>query len=369
MDTVDLAPLLTAAEGLLSAHTEYEEFISLTGTNSPVIANHLVCAVRLAADRLAHDLTAAVPGNVILREVGKSPWKNDALGMLRSGTVRLRQGIADYPGTVKVFNSGGPSQVLCIPAGETFQFDPTAIGEIKAAVARLRKHLPVPTPASPNSEAPTPPNLFARLSGERYQIRFAGKEEIVPMLAGLQVVQYLIKQPGKAAHVMEINRALYEGNPRAAAIEDAFTRSGEQKAMDGFTSEASRTPDTCSAQELKDAKEALTSLEEQAVQAWEGGEHDKANRLDASVDQTRQWIKEAEALQRRNRRRQPDQGSQAEKVRVKLTNNFTNACDALRARYGLSELADHLEEQIDRGTEFKYRPVAGVEWAFDPTSR
>jgi hypothetical protein len=216
---------------------------------------------------------------------------------------------------------------------------------------------------------PVPANMFVRLPGKRYQIRFGGKQETIPMLTGLQVVEYLLKQPGKAARVMEINRALYEGDPRAAAIEDAFARSGEQKAMDGFTADASRTPDTCSAEKLNEAKETLTSLEKQAVQARERGEHDKADQLDASLNQGRQWIKEQETLRSRRHRGLPALDSQVENVRIKLTNNFSNACKALRKRYGLSELADHLEEQIDSGTEFKYRPVPGVEWAFDPTSR
>jgi hypothetical protein len=76
-----------------------------------------------------------------------------------------------------------------------------------------------------------------------------------------------------------------------------------------------------------------------------------------------------ETLRRRERGGQPDQDSQVEKVRVKLTNNFTNTCKALRTKYDFSELADHLEQQIDRGTEFKYRPLPGVEWAFDTTGR
>jgi hypothetical protein len=216
---------------------------------------------------------------------------------------------------------------------------------------------------------PTPSNLFARLPGKRYQIRFAGKEETVPMLVGLRVAEHLLKQPGKPAHVLEINRALYEGNPRAAAIEDAFARSEEPKGLEGFTTDASRPPDACSEEDLQNAKEAVESLDEQATRAREGGEHDKADELEGSADKGRQWIKEQEALQGRKRRGQPDQSSQVEKVRLKLTNNFTNACEALRTQYGLSELADHLEEQIDRGTDFKYRRVPGVEWAFDPTRR
>src|SRR5262249_2784097 len=104
-----------------------------------------------------------------------------------------------------------------------------------------------------NPSAPNRTNLWARLSGNRYQSVLGGKEETVRVLAGLRVVEYLLKQPGKAAHVMEINRALSEGNPRAAGIEDAFARSGEQQGLDGFTADAWRSLDPCGEENLEKA--------------------------------------------------------------------------------------------------------------------
>jgi hypothetical protein len=215
----------------------------------------------------------------------------------------------------------------------------------------------------------TPVNLFARLPGNRYQIAFGGKEETVPMLAGLCVVEYLLKQSGTAAHVLEINRTLSEGNPRAVPVEDAFARSEEQKGLDGFTADARQSPEPCSDEDLKKAKEEVKSLEEQAAKAWDGGEHGKAKELDRKVELGHRWIREQERLAVRERRGQLDQNSEVERVRSKWTNNFRNACEALRTKYGLSELADHLERQTETGTEFKYNPVPGIEWAFDPKPR
>ena len=80
----------------------------------------------------------------------------------------------------------------------------------------------------------------------------------------------------------------------------------------------------------------------------------------------RKSIREQEVLAARRRRGQCDRDSEVEKVRLKLTNNLTNACKALRDQFGFSVLAAHLEEQIDSGVNFKYRPTPGIEWSFDP---
>jgi hypothetical protein len=180
------------------------------------------------------------------------------------------------------------------------------------------------------------------------------------------VVEYLLKQPGKVAPVLEINRALCEGKPRAAAPEDAFARSTEQAGLDGFTADASRPPRTCSGERLGEAREAVQSLEDQAAPAREGGLHAKADELERAAELARKSIREEEMRAARKRRGQSDRGSEVEKVRLKLTNNLTNACVALRTQYDFSELADHLEAQISTGINFKYQPTPGIEWGFDP---
>jgi hypothetical protein len=212
---------------------------------------------------------------------------------------------------------------------------------------------------------PGAPYLFALLPDGRYRITYAGKGDTLPGLAGLRVVEYLLKQPGKAVGVMAINRALHEGNPRAAGLGDAFAGAGEQRELDGFTADERQPPDPCSQEDLEKAREAVKSLEDQAEKAWTGGEHDKAEELDRKAEVGRKWVRRQERLTARKSRGQPDEHSEVQKVRVKLTNNFANALEKLRTEYGWSELADHLDEQIDRGSEWKYRPVAGVDWLFD----
>jgi hypothetical protein len=208
------------------------------------------------------------------------------------------------------------------------------------------------------------PNLFARIPGDRYRIAYADREEPVPMLAGLRVVEYLLKQPGTAAHVLDINRALCGEKPRAAGVADVIARAEGVKGLDGFTADALRQPDPCSDEDLESAKEAVKAMEEQAEKAREGGEHDKADELEHKAETARGWIRREETLIARKRRGQPDKDSEVDKVRSKHTNNVTNALEKLRTKYGLPELAAHLDEQIDRGAEWKYRPVPGVEWVF-----
>jgi hypothetical protein len=217
--------------------------------------------------------------------------------------------------------------------------------------------------------APIPPNLFARLSGDRYRIVYGQKDETVPMLAGLQLVEYLLRQPGKAAHVLDINRALSEGNPRAVAIEDAFARSEEEKRPDGFSPDGSWVPDPYSQEDLEQAEQAAEGLDARAAEARKQGRWTEAERLEDDAERTRKVVQEQRSLAARKRRGQPDQDSPTEKVRLKLTKNFKNACESLRMKYGLSELADHLEEQIESGAKWKYRPAPGVEWAFSLSAR
>src|SRR5262249_20445327 len=158
------------------------------------------------------------------------------------------------------------------------------------------------------------------------------------------------------ATVLEINRVVCEGDPKGAPVADVIARSAEQKGLDGFTTDALRRPDPCTEEALEKANEAVRSLVGQEAKAREGGEHEKAENLEASVDTARKWIREQNGLIERKRRGQPDRDSEVETVRIKLTNNFRNACEQLRTKYGFPELAHHLDEQIDRGTEWKYRP-------------
>ncbi len=58
------------------------------------------------------------------------------------------------------------------------------------------------------------PNLFARLPDGRYRIAYDGKEDTVPGLAGLRVVEYLLKQPGKARTFWKSTGRSPKGNRR-----------------------------------------------------------------------------------------------------------------------------------------------------------
>jgi hypothetical protein len=214
--------------------------------------------------------------------------------------------------------------------------------------------------------APISPNRFARQSGNRILIVFGNKSETLPMLEGLRVVEFLLKQPGTAAHVLRINLALSGTHSRAATLEAAGARSEESQGLDGFTDDASWSPDPYSEEALRQAEEAVEGLDARAAEARKRGKCTEAERLENEAELAREMIRKQRVLATRKRRGQPDQAAAVEKVRVKLTNNLTNAYKALRTRYDLSELADHLEAQIGTGINFKYQPTPGIEWSFDP---
>src|SRR5262249_22654877 len=151
---------------------------------------------------------------------------------------------------------------------------------------------------------------------------WGGKGDTLPGLAGFRVIEFLLKQPGKPAHVLEINRALRKGNPKTAPLEEAFAHSEEGSGLDGFTADASPQQEPCSKQDLEKVKEVVNSLEEQATSAREGGDHQKADQLEQQADTGRKWVREQETLAARKRRGLPDHSSQVEKIRLRLTNNF-----------------------------------------------
>jgi hypothetical protein len=214
--------------------------------------------------------------------------------------------------------------------------------------------------------APISQNLFARLPGNRFLIVFGNKSETLPALEGLRAVEFLLKQPGKAAHILRINWALSETHSRAGSLEAAGARSEESQRLDGFTDDASWAPDPYSEETLRKVEEAVEGLDARAAEARKRGDCIEAERLENEAEQARDLIREQRGLATRKRRKQPDQDSPAERVRSKLTNNFRNALRELRTKYAFPELAAHLEEQIDRGAEWKYRPAPGVDWAFTP---
>jgi hypothetical protein len=235
-------------------------------------------------------------------------------------------------------------------------------GADRSLLQALGVEVPKPTePPQPEQQ----PNLFARLPGNRYLIAYGGKQETVPRLAGLRVLEFLLEQYGKKAHVMEINRAVYEGIATAAGIEDALARSEERKGLEGFSPDGPWEPDPYSEEALQQAEQAVQGLEARAGEAQKRGDYNTAKRLEDEAERAKKLIQDHRRLASGKRRWQPDQYSPTENVRIKLTNNYTNACKALRAKYNLPELADHLEQHIDSGTEWVYWPLPGVEWAFD----
>jgi hypothetical protein len=217
--------------------------------------------------------------------------------------------------------------------------------------------------------APVRPNRFAPLPGDRYLIAFGGREETIPMLVGLQVAEYLLRQPGKKAHVMEINRALSAGEPKATVVEDAWCRSDETAGLAGYTADAHRLPDTSSEKDLKEIERVVAQIDERAAEARKAGNTDEAERLEDEAAKARKYVRAERSQAARKRRGQSDRAAAVEKVRVKLTNNVTNALEQLRMKYNLPDLVDHLEAQIERGTKWQYKSVPGVEWAFDPGPR
>jgi hypothetical protein len=276
------------------------------------------------------------------------------IGRLRTKALAAQERFYCFKHQIDRFGSAAAEEV---PSGTAEAARETGGGQTQVAITRDGKPPP-----------PTSPNLFVRLPGDRYLIAFDNKQATVPALAGLRVFEYLLKQPGKPAHVLVINRAITEVDLTAATVADALAGSEGEKGLDGFTADALRQPEPCSDEDLARAEETVKDLEERAGEARMRGEtgFDEANRLEGAAERARQWIQENRTLAERKRRGRPDPASAAEVVRIKLTNNCRNALKDLRTKYALPELGAHLEGQIDRGTEWRYRPVAGIDWGFKP---
>jgi hypothetical protein len=346
--TADLSAVLTAAEKLVKCDRDYGEFLANLESTAGIVIIQLHSEVIAAALLLDH----AVHEARLYADLVGTPEQIKAAGLL---TTSLKSLIRTMPKSISLSQGERPP--------------PIGTGEIKGIEIAVRRLARTTVDSKSLKPATTGgndlPNLFVRLPGNRYRIIYGDKDETVPRLAGLRVVEYLLKQPGKAAYVMTINRAICEGSPVAASATDALTNSEDEKGIDGYAPDEWQSPEPCSEKDLEQAKEAVAALDEQAIKAREGGEHEKAEKLENSASTARQWIREQETLVNRKYREQPSQNAEVEKVRIKLTVNFKNACDSLKQKYGLSELAVHLAKQIDRGIDWKYRPVSGVNWSFD----
>jgi hypothetical protein len=127
VDGIDLAPALSAAEGLLTAHNRYQAFVEKGGRARPSFFTLLGSTI-VALQNLERSLGALFPGPCFF--VGSSE-RTDGVNYLGRGVRGLSEALAGSPW-------GNPQTALVVPEGEVFIFDSGAVAEIELGVELLR---------------------------------------------------------------------------------------------------------------------------------------------------------------------------------------------------------------------------------------
>lgn len=199
---------------------------------------------------------------------------------------------------------------------------------------------------------PADENSFRR-EGEYWTVRYRGRVVRLKDMRGLQYIAFLLRQPGKQVHALDLSALVNQGTSAARVREGLGGTAIEDQLRVGRLGDAGPVLDAKSRSRYRSRLHAL------------GREVEEAERLN-DVLKAGQARREMEALARElssgeRRGGGPRMaGSYAERARVNVRNNISTALRAIR-RYD-EELWRHLYRGVRTGTYCAYIPEAGVDW-------
>jgi hypothetical protein len=261
---------------------------------------------------------------------------------------------------------------------------------LRAAAAAAAE--PVQSPPLPPTRSAT---VFARLKDGRYRLRFAGAEDTLPGYKGLQVIEYLLKQPGKEAHVLKLNEYL-NGDGRGNSHRrrrKLGSVGGEEHPLDEHAEEeevgadelgpcdpdrttrpqiqmdANSVLDAADDADLQRAQAQLAERQEWLREAEELGDSHRAAELEKEVRALQKWLAEQRELRRMKAKHWTSSSGGEERVRKKLHQCVVGSYDKLTAA-GFGDLRQHLEASMHYANRhWKYAPdptALPVDWCFAP---
>lgn len=234
-----------------------------------------------------------------------------------------------------------------------------------------RAMLPTQSPKLRNDSSPVRDQRLGYLirieSGGtlQYKVQFRDEEGVIKRLNGLQMFEHLMKQPGKRASSLDVNRVVtVASSPRRYVKTDEISRNEtDGDAGLGYSTETTPKEPADNAAiaavqgELQKHQRFLTEAQELQDDKREKKEEEAVRKLQS-------WLKEQAHLRRTWRSHQPASDSPSEKARKRWDRNRANAIKHLRAT-GFAKLAQHFEDHIKpHNNGWVYVPDPTIEWRF-----
>jgi tetratricopeptide (TPR) repeat protein len=277
-----------------------------------------------------------------------------AIGMLSDAiTTYRRLGMQGYlRDALKVAATVSELSGLCETAVEDRKVPerielPTKGGEeiLLPATARTEE-----TPSAPPE--PVQGNLFRR-EGEYWTVCYRGRVLRLKSMRGLEYIAFLLGQPGKEVHALDLSTLINQGTPTGVVCESAGRRPGDDRLRVAHLGDAGPLLDSKSRSNYRTRIGALSREVAEAEQI--------NDLLKASAARREMEILARELSAGTRRGGGPRMaGSYAERARVNVRNNISTALRAIRRHD--EELWRHLYRGVRTGTFCAYIPEAGVDW-------
>jgi hypothetical protein len=182
-----------------------------------------------------------------------------------------------------------------------------------------------------------------RREGEYWSIAFAGQGFRLKDVKGLYYLAYLLRNPGREFHVLDLAAAgqgVQAGGPRISPARDDDLHQARLSDLGPILDEQAKTA----------YRARLRELEEDLADATSWADPVRAARAHQEIQFLTGQLAAAVGLGGRDRRA----GSPAERARVNITKAVKIALSRIRAHS--PALADHLDATIHTGTFCSYTP-------------
>ncbi len=206
----------------------------------------------------------------------------------------------------------------------------------RAALARLGTESPVEREPAPRAEQPLDPSSAAfHCEGDTWSLTFGGRNVRLRDLKGLRYLAWLLAEPGREFHVLEL--VALEREPPDSGSGDAST-GDSGPLLDARAKEAYRR--------------RLSEIEEDLAEATSMADLGRIAQARTEREFLVRELSRAVGLGGRDRRA----GSASERARASVTRAVRQALARIREHH--EPLADHLERVVRTGTHCAYLPDA-----------
>lgn len=228
--------------------------------------------------------------------------------------------------------------------------------EWNRAHLELTGSLPVLQLSAPCSSEPDSTNLFRKDDGI-WTIQYAGTTVHLPHVMGLEYLAYLLRQPGRATCVEELDAVIRGNLGPAADISAGLSLSG----IDGFRVGGIGDAGTLTDPEtIKAARARQHTLNKDLETTLASGNLDAANRIRSDLAMIKRYL--SETVDRRGNPRKAN--DHREKARINVQRHIKRAIGQIAQKH--PTLGAHLKSSVQTGDYCIYDPPLAdrVPWTF-----